>query len=281
MNLSSYIESDFCVQHMVNVLYRHYAADWHFDHSWRPHCALYYIKDGVLGIRSGDREYRIRPNSIALLDRGINMYAYCSEVGSSGTLDVYMISFYSGTLFSDVGLPPVLCGQNSYLPQFEEAHTCWTGQPVAYRIRTRAMLENIIASLIADAAAAEGMHASSGKLEKLLAYIHTHYKEQITTEDMCRVANYSPSHIRRIFSSEFGMPPLKYVNKVRIRRACELLSDDNTPVCRIAEAVGFDNAPYFSRTFREIMHMTPGEYRRTAANQNVRAQNPDGEADNR
>ena len=275
MNLSSYIETEFCVQHLINVLYRHYDADWHFDHSWRPHCALYYIKDGVLGIRSADREYRIRPNSIALLDRGTNMYTYCYEVGSSGTLDIYMISFYSGTLFSDLGLPPVLSGQNSYLPRFEEAYTCWSGQPVAYRIRVRAMLENIIASLIADAAAAEGMHGSSGKLEKLLTYIHTHYKEPLTTEDMCRVANYSPSHIRRIFCSEFGMPPLKYVNKVRIRRACELLADDNTPVCRIAEAVGFDSAPYFSRTFREIMHMTPGEYRRTAASQNIHAQKPE------
>ncbi len=265
MNLSSYIEAEFCVQHMINVLYRHYSADWHFDHSLRPHCALYYIKDGVLGIRSNDQEYRIYPNSIALLDRGINIYTYCSEVGSSGTLDVYMISFYAGTLFSDIGLPPVLCGQDSYLPRFEEAYACWSGRSVAHRIRTRAMLEMILASLIADRAAAEGILSNKGKLEKLLSFIHAHYKEPISTEDLCRIVNYSPSHTRRIFCEELGMPPLKYINQVRIHRACELLLDDNTPICRIAEEVGFDNAPYFSRVFREVMRVTPGEYRKTAS----------------
>lgn len=279
MNLSSYIEAEFRVQHINNVLCRNYSADWHFNHERRPHCALYYIEDGVLGIRTGGKTYRIRKESIVCLDQGIGMDLFCCEVGAGSTLDIYQITFCSDSAFSEVGLPFILPAQSRYQHLFAEALECWSGQAFAYRIRTRAMLENILASLIADAAAAEGMHASSGKLEKLLAYIHTHYKEAITTEDMCRVANYSPSHIRRIFCSEFGMPPLKYVNKVRIRRACELLADDNTPVCRIAEAVGFDNAPYFSRTFREIMHMTPGEYRRTAANQNVRAQNPEGETD--
>ena len=264
MNLSSYIEAEFCVKHINNVLYRHYEADWKFVHVCRPHCALYYVTNGVLGIRMDGSEYRVYPDSIVCLNSGTTVEVFCCEVGTEGTLDSYMLSFFSDVSLAAVGLPLILPESSAYLHRFAEAYECWYAQSVAYRIRTRACLEMILASLISDQAATEGLLSNGGKMEKLLVYIHTHYKESLSMEDLRRIVNYSPSHIRRIFCEELGMPPLKYINQVRIRRACELLLDDSTPVCRIAEAVGFDNAPYFSRIFREVMHMTPGEYRRWA-----------------
>jgi two-component system response regulator YesN len=53
-----------------------------------------------------------------------------------------------------------------------------------------------------------------------------------------------------------------YLNRVRIDRAGELLKSTHNKLYAIAESVGFSDESYFSRTFKRIKGVRPGEYRK-------------------
>ena len=61
-----------------------------------------------------------------------------------------------------------------------------------------------------------------------------------------------------------GVSPIDYLIRLRIRKAAELLCDDGTKVTEAAFRVGFADGNYFSRQFRRVTGLTPGEYRRHA-----------------
>lgn len=56
--------------------------------------------------------------------------------------------------------------------------------------------------------------------------------------------------------------PAKYVQGVRIRKACAMLTGSDLPIPRVATAVGFANRHHFSRVFKAHAGISPGQYRR-------------------
>jgi YesN/AraC family two-component response regulator len=58
-----------------------------------------------------------------------------------------------------------------------------------------------------------------------------------------------------------GMTLINYINSKRVIKAKELLLKTNKNVTAIAEEVGFKSAPYFYRTFKKYVGLTPSEYR--------------------
>ena len=51
------------------------------------------------------------------------------------------------------------------------------------------------------------------------------------------------------------------INRMRIERAMQLLTETNWPVAEVAEKAGFSNARYFSTSFKQFTSLTPREYR--------------------
>ena len=80
--------------------------------------------------------------------------------------------------------------------------------------------------------------------------------------------------------SLWGIPPMKYVNGIRIERAKELLAKTDKSITVIAEETGFSSIHYFSRYFKEKEHMTPQAYRAGFAGKlNPRENDPGDEED--
>ena len=55
-----------------------------------------------------------------------------------------------------------------------------------------------------------------------------------------------------------------YMIRKRVERACELLKSGNDDIQDISEKVGFSSRSYFGEVFRQIMGISPGEYRKEA-----------------
>ena len=53
-----------------------------------------------------------------------------------------------------------------------------------------------------------------------------------------------------------------YIRHARINRAKSLLESTDKPIMRIAASVGFSDANYFTRSFKEIVGITPKQYRK-------------------
>lgn len=98
------------------------------------------------------------------------------------------------------------------------------------------------------------------RLGAVLSYIEQHYAEPIRAGDLERIARLSPSSLQRAFARITGMPPMRYVARLRIERACDLLRAGEANVTEAAFRVGFGDSNHFSRQFRRAMGYTPREY---------------------
>ena len=71
----------------------------------------------------------------------------------------------------------------------------------------------------------------------------------------------SSDYLSSLFAKEEGIHLKKYMQRVRIERACELLKDDTRPIHEIATSCGFDDPNYFSKTFKGWKGITPRQFR--------------------
>jgi AraC-like DNA-binding protein len=78
---------------------------------------------------------------------------------------------------------------------------------------------------------------------------------------LSQVASVSEAHFIRTFKATFGETPHRYLQRRRVERAMFLLRESERSVTDICFDVGFASLGTFSRTFRDIVRVTPSEYR--------------------
>lgn len=71
------------------------------------------------------------------------------------------------------------------------------------------------------------------------------------------------SYLSRTFRKKTGVPFVEYLNKIRIKHACDYLKSGNWKVYEIAEKVGIPNPDYFGRCFRKYMGISVNDYKKS------------------
>lgn len=98
-------------------------------------------------------------------------------------------------------------------------------------------------------------------LEKSIAYMHRHFAEPISVEDLARMEAKSVSQYRKDFVAKFGQSPKQYLTELRLSVACHLLKATEDKVEFIAQQSGYEDYHYFCRLFHRHIGCTPTEYR--------------------
>ncbi len=86
---------------------------------------------------------------------------------------------------------------------------------------------------------------------------------------LARVAHVSEAHFIRTFRATFGETPHRYLQRRRVERSMFMLRETERSVTDICFDVGFTSLGTFSRTFRDIVGVTPTAYRRSSEVQPV------------
>jgi AraC-like DNA-binding protein len=94
-------------------------------------------------------------------------------------------------------------------------------------------------------------------------YLEDHYAENVSLDNLARVASLSAYHLLRVFRSETGLPPHTYLEQVRVNRAREFLRL-GVSITDVAFSTGFSDQSHFSRHFKKMTGVTPGQYQKTA-----------------
>jgi len=100
------------------------------------------------------------------------------------------------------------------------------------------------------------------KILDSISYIQIKLKENLTVGSLAKRANLHQDYFSRLFCQFTGERPLTYIHVKRIERAQYLIATTNLPYIEIAQETGFDNLPHFSKIFKKITSLTPGEYKR-------------------
>lgn len=104
-------------------------------------------------------------------------------------------------------------------------------------------------------------HQYIDKFLHICQYINEHCVEDLTIDELARLAGFSKYHFSRLFYNFAGVTFYEYLIKRRIIYAEGLLADPNLSVIEIAMQSGFNSLSTFNRNFRAVKKCTPTEYR--------------------
>ena len=91
------------------------------------------------------------------------------------------------------------------------------------------------------------------------------FAQPLTLASMAQAAHLSKFHFARAFTKAYGETPRTYLTRRRIERAKDLLRAANLTITEICFLVGFESAGSFSSRFRDLVGMSPSEYRSASA----------------
>lgn len=94
------------------------------------------------------------------------------------------------------------------------------------------------------------------------AWISGNYHEAAPVASMVRLSGLAERSFKRRFQQATGMSPLEYVHTLRLEEAKQMLEAGGETIEAIANAVGYEDAGFFSRLFRRRVALTPAQYRR-------------------
>jgi len=104
--------------------------------------------------------------------------------------------------------------------------------------------------------------AAESPLLRAVRNVERNYEQKVRQSALAATAGMSSSAFSRAFKAEFGITFSQYLARYRIGRACDLLRQGARSMTNVGQAVGFDDASHFARTFRAVLGVSPSAYMR-------------------
>ena len=110
-------------------------------------------------------------------------------------------------------------------------------------------------------AALQQPKASHQKIRDVQAYVAEHPQKDHRVSELAERAAMSTRNFIRVFTRETGEPPARFVQRVRVERARQLLESSRLRIGQVAEQCGFGTAETMRRRFEDTLGVSPSEYR--------------------
>lgn len=98
--------------------------------------------------------------------------------------------------------------------------------------------------------------------EQISAYLHDNYALPLSLHALSRIAGYTPQYLSALFHKDTGMSIQEFLQRLRIERACLLLSQRGAKPTAVATAVGYSDPKHFSKLFRRYKGMSPKTFQK-------------------
>lgn len=162
--------------------------------------------------------------------------------------------YFRSPVVRDAGLAALLARAMAAVPQAGE------------RLRAEELLAELVALILlrhgeAGARAPTLPSRAGDRVQRVRDYLHAHYAEDVTVDDLASVAGLSRAHLTRAFTRHFGVPPHLYLNAVRLRQAQAAMLAGQ-PLAQAAVACGFADQSHFTRRFKGAVGTSPARWLR-------------------
>ncbi len=104
------------------------------------------------------------------------------------------------------------------------------------------------------------------EIKKAMNYIENNLNEGIRLEEAAAFAGFSKYHFQRVFKRETGLNLYEYIQKRRLAEASSLLLNSNIRILDIAVYLCFESQEVFTRAFKKVYGLPPGQYRKALKN---------------
>lgn len=132
-----------------------------------------------------------------------------------------------------------------------------------YELRLRQQLTQIWLALLDISSPTEQIShfVPDDLIKTMLIYIHEHYPDPISVDDLAEAVHISKRVCFRLFQQQLHTTPVAYMRNFRLQKACHMLTSGDIPIARVGEACGLGSPSYFGKIFREQFGFSPAQYR--------------------
>ena len=270
---------------------------WH----WHPEIEVLIINHGEADILTDDKKIRLHAGQGLFINQNV-MHAI-EPVDEKANCTLYTVVFhpsflfgYGNTVMSTKYLSPVLTSPSIRTIELSEEDP-WQAkildytssviasnltQKTGYELTIKAHLCNLwnclLEKVTPQSKKKQGTTSQDeARVKAAISYIEEHYHEQITLDQLADSIHISKSECCRCFKRTLQVSPIEYLMKYRIFQAVNMLQRGD-PQARsmstLAFHVGFNNASYFNKVFRQFLGCTPSEYKKNIKNDPTRKVGP-------
>ncbi|WP_207534550.1 helix-turn-helix domain-containing protein [Desertivirga arenae] len=262
---------------------------WNYSNVVSPYYRLYYIDDGEGYISDQKQTIKLEPGYLYI----IPSFTLCS-LQCERYLSQYFIQFFEDSadgislfannrttmkveasildsenfkrlLFINPGRGinrsdnPRVYEKSIYYKQYQELNNL---QSLASYMETQGILLQLISRFLTTKTFRQSTSATiPSKILDSISYIQLNLGKNLTVAHLAERANQHPDYFSRLFLRSTGDRPIAFINEKRIERAQYLLTTTKMPSEEVALETGFENVPYFSKIFKKITGLTPGQYK--------------------
>ena len=225
-------------------------------------CAIIIKKSGSSVYTFNKKSFVVDANNIVFIAKGTE-YSFSVEKRGEATVIEFDIAneqleneFSSGAIYQYSTL-----GDKNILKIAKNLFQYYALRGPAYYSKCFSELYSLTTQISTVHAYNRSLAGKYGLIHTSVKFIHENYARQdLYTPMLAEVSGIGETYYRNIFQSVFDMPPAHYIQLYRVGKAKELLLMGSYSIEEIAVAVGFANASYFCKVFKNITHITPSEF---------------------
>lgn len=226
------------------------------------HCVLIIRKNGASVYKLGKHTYTADADTLLFIAKGTE---YAMSVEKSGECTVVEFDILDEQLkkeFPDGAICEyITAGDKSILKLAKSLMQFFGLRGPAYNSKCLSELYSLITQISTIHAYNHSLAGKYGLIHASVKFIEANYARQdLYTPMLAELSGIGETYYRSIFLSVFNMPPARYIQLYRVGKAKELLLNSTHSVEEIAVAVGFANASYFCKVFKNLTNMTPSEF---------------------
>lgn len=254
----------------LRLLY--YVAHPEITPHWHEQMELNFFFSGRTKLRCGENEYEVGENDLAVINS--------AEMHSAVSRDFRGLRYLTMIIKPDffTGIPDgktavyqnIISGDEYITRRFADVLSEYLKREPGWRLRILGSVYFIMARLNQRYIAAEydakvfrKKLDAAEKLNTVLDYINTRYaSEKILPKTLADMIYMSESCFYKFFKASTGKTLISYVNQLRIKKACGLLSAENCAMTlsEISACSGFSDINYFCRVFKQYTGTTSGDF---------------------
>ena len=230
--------------------------------------ALCFVDQGAFNVRHCGVRYSVGNGALLVAQSGD--ITSCEDFdGKSKHREFHCAPEALGTIAEEIGhrltggrmfQSPFIC-DGCLCPPFLRFHTAMASKPTA--MERSSLLREFVAEmmLLYSNRPARVLRLGNERpaVKRVRDYLNSCYAENVTLEELARVANLSPFHLIRVFRKEVGLPPHQYQTRLRLGHAKALLAE-GVSIGEVALKTGFFDQSHFTNHFRRVFGYPPGAH---------------------
>ena len=237
----------------------------YFNRHWHEHVELHYIVDGSGYYLLGQKRYEAKKGTLIIANSNELHWGCCEKVPFTDHALIFCLDAFSKEL-DEQNL--VFCNAIEDDPNitffmdgiWQEMQEQKPGYNTACKALLTQMLVYLRRNFVVQTLTNEETIQKKRELERLsrvVSYIEQHYTETINNQELADMLYLSKGRFEHLFRENIGVPPLQYINEMRLKKAMSLIKGSDNSMTEIAAAVGFSDYNHFGRLFQRYYGCTP------------------------